>query len=302
MGGRRERTVFWAVVALLAGGAAASWFLLLGPEPAPAPPPALAPAPVVGLTVLSAPGEVTVVRGGERIAAAQGFELRADDGIETAPGARVELEGAGYRVAVEEGGRFDVREITAELSRFRLGAGLLSASVQEDPGRAVEIEGGEDAVARTTGGEVAVSRSGAAVAVGVRSGSAEFRSAGRSVVLREGQQSIALAGKGPSAPAPLPSSLLLKVSWPEERVTNRRRIVVTGRTEPGTTVILGGERVEVGPDGRFTHVIALREGSQPLAARAHGVGGSTTSEGPVVQLDTRAPDARFNTRDLWKKP
>jgi len=293
--------VFWAVVALLVLGAAIAYRLLLGPEPGAARGVPPAPSPV-RLTVLATEGEVTVVRGGVRLPAAAGVELRADDGIETAPGARVELGGGTYRVSLEEGGRFDVREITAELSSFRLGAGSLSARVEPDPARAVEIEGAPDAVARTTGGEVAVSRSGPVVAVGVRRGTAEFRAAGRTVALHEGEQSLAVVGRGPSAPAPLPKSLLLKVNWPSERATSQRRIVVSGRTAPGATVVLGGERVEVGVDGRFTHAIVLREGRQALSARAHGIGGSAAAEGPIVVLDTRAPDAKFDTRDLWRKP
>lgn len=296
--GRRERAVFWALVALLVAGAGVAYRVLLGPEPGGASPaaPDLAPAT---LAVARAEGEVTIVRAGARLRAAAGDTLRPDDAIETAPGARVSLAGGSYEVVLEESGRFDVEEITAELSRFRLGAGLVSARVQDEPGRAVEIQASPDAIARTTGGEVAVSRAGDVVAVGVRSGAAEFRSAGKAVVLRGGEQSIASAGKPPSAPAPIPASLLLKVSWPEERTTNQRRIVITGRTQPGAMVVLGDERVEVKADGRFTHVVVLREGRQKLSARAHAVGGSATSEGPAVVLDTRAPDARFDTRDLW---
>ena len=48
--------------------------------------------------------------------------------------------------------------------------------------------------------------------------------------------------------------------------------------------------------------VVLREGRQRLAARAHGVAGAATVEGPTVVLDTRAPDARFDTRDLWVSP
>ncbi|HEY6099202.1 MAG TPA: hypothetical protein VIW03_07215 [Anaeromyxobacter sp.] len=303
MGGRRERAAFWAVVALLVAGTGVAYRLLLGPEPGrSSPPPAPAiPAPV-RLTVARASGEVTVLRAGVRTRVAPGDELRPEDAIETAPGGRVALTGGSYEVNLEEGGRFDVQEITVELSRFRLGAGLVSARVQDDPGRAVEIEAAHDAVARTTGGEMAVARSGDVVAVGVRRGTAEFRSAGTAVLLRQGEQSTAAAGKRPSAPAPIPASLLLKVSWPVERATNQRRIVVTGRTAPGAVVVLGDERVVVQPDGRFTHVVVLREGRQRLSARAHGVGGSAEAEGPPIVLDTRAPDARFDTRDLWVHP
>lgn len=299
--GRRERAVFWALLALLVAAAGVGYRLLLGPEPgrASSPAPDLSP---VRLAVARAEGEVTVIRAGVRTRAVPGDALRPDDSIETAPGARVALAGGSYEVTLEEGGRFDVEEITAELSRFRLGAGLVSAHVQDEPGRAVEIAAADATVARTTGGDLAVSRAGDVVMVGVRQGSAEFRAGGRAVLLRAGEQSVAARGGAPSKPAPIPASLLLKVSWPAERITNRRKIVVTGRTRPGTVVVLGEERVEVKPDGRFTHVVVLREGRQRLSARAHGVGGSAASEGPAIVLDTRAPDARFETRDLWLHP
>ncbi len=302
MGGRRERAVFWATAAVLVVGAVVAYRVLLGPAPA-ASAPARDDAPAaVRLTVAAKSGEVTVVRGGTRLGAATGDELRADDAIETAAGARVVLSGASYDVALEEGASFDVREITAELSRFHLGQGYVSARVRDEPGRAVEIEGAPGARVRTQGGDVAVVRSGGTVAVGVQRGSAEFAAGGGAVVVTAGQQSIAAPGARPSRPEPIPASLLLKVTWPEERTTNQRRIVVTGRTQPGAIVVLGEERVDVRYDGRFTHVITLREGRQRLSARARAVGGSASSDGPVMLLDTRAPDPRFDTSGLWVKP
>ncbi|HEX9049278.1 MAG TPA: hypothetical protein VF841_01975 [Anaeromyxobacter sp.] len=301
MSGRREAALFWSTAALLVAGAAVAYRVLLGPSPAAAPPRDDAP-PAVRLAIAEISGEVTLVRAGVRSRAAPGDALRADDAIETARGARVVLAGGSYDVALEEGAAFDVREITAELSRFHLGQGYLSARVREEPGRAVEIEGAPGARVRTAGGDVAVVRSGATVAVGVERGSAEFAAGGAAVVLAAGQQSMAAAGARPSRPEPIPASLLLKVSWPEERATNQRRIVVTGRTQPGAIVVLGDERVDVGADGRFTHVVTLREGRQRLSARARAVGGSAAEESPVILLDTRAPDPRFDTSKLWVKP
>ncbi len=299
----RERVGFWAVLALLVAGTLVAYRLLLGPEPgartSPAPPP---PPAAVPLTLAAVTGDVTVVRGGVRSPATSGAALREDDSIETGIGGRAELSGGGYAVTLEEGGRFAIGEITAELSRFRLAAGLVSARVQDDPARSVEIEGAPDLVARTRGGDVTVARTGTVLAVGVRRGRAELSSAGSTVALAEGQQSEAKLGQAPSSAAPLPASLLLKVSWPAPRATNERRMVVSGSATPGAIVVLGGERVEVRPDGRFTHAIVLREGRQTLTARAVGLAGSAASEGPAIVLDTRAPDARFDTRDLWVKP
>src|SRR5512133_2774963 len=261
MGGRREGAVFWLAAASLVAGGVVAYRLLLGPSPVAAPPREGAPS-AVKLTIAEASGEVTVVRGGARLRAGAGDELRADDAIETAPGARVVLAGAFFDVALEEGATFDVREITAELSRFHLGQGFVSARVRDEPGRAVEIEGAPGARVRTQGGDVAVVRSGATVAVGVQRGSAEFAAGGGSVVVAAGQQSLAVAGGKPSRPEPIPSSLLLKVIWPEQRTTNQRRIVVTGRTQPGAIVVLGEERVDGGPmGGSRTSSRCARDGS-----------------------------------------
>lgn len=303
--GRREHAVFWASLVLLVAATGVAYRLFLGPEPGRTA--EQAPAlPLVRLAVARAEGEVTVLRAGVRTRASPGDLLHPDDTLETAPGARVALAGGSYEVTLEEGGRFDVEEITAELSRFRLGAGLVAARVQAEPGAAaagaVEIAAADTTVARTTGGEVAMSRAGDVVVVGVREGAAEFRAGGQTVVLRKGEQSVATRGGPPSPPVAIPSSLLLKVSWPTERMTNQRKIVVTGRTQPGAVVVLGDERVEVSADGRFTHVVVLREGRQRLSARAHAVGASATSDGPAIVLDTRAPDARFETKDLWLQP
>lgn len=301
MAGGRERARFWAVLALLVLGAAAAYRLLLGAEPA-APRAASAPPEPVRLAVSALSGEVTLVRAGKRSPLSLRDELRPDDAIETAPGGRVELAGGSYDVALEESGRFDVQEITTELSRFRLGSGLVSARIDDDPRRAVEIGTAMGPLARATGGDIAMSRAGDVVAIGVRRGQAEFRAGGSTVVVREGEQSTSARGRAPSRPAALPPSLLLKVAWPEAHTTNERRITVTGHTVPGAVVVLGNERVDVGADGRFTHVIVLREGRQKLSARAHGVAGSASSDGPAVVLDTRAPDARFDTRGLWVAP
>src|SRR5512133_155683 len=196
----RDRITFWAVLAALVAGTGIAYVLLLGREPGRRPSTQPAQAALPPLAVGDLAGEVTIVRMNERTRAVAGAELKPEDVIETAAGARVELAGGGYSVTLEEGGRFAGGEITAELSRFRLGAGLVSARVQDDARRAVEIEGAPEAVARTRGGEVTVVRAGPVVAVGVRRGRAEFTSGGTTVALAEGQQSESRGGARPSPP------------------------------------------------------------------------------------------------------
>lgn len=288
----------------LAAAVGLAYALLLGRGPVEvpaAPPPPTAPAPVE-LRIAAVVGDATVVRGAERIAARAGELLRPDDRIETAGDGRVELAaGEAYAVGLDGGARIEVKQIADELSRFRLESGLATARVRHDPRRAVEIEAA-GAVARTRGGDLAVAATGEVAAVGVTRGEAEFTAGGETVIVRAGEQSIARAGGKPLPAEPIPRSLLLKVSWPGERVTNQQRFVVRGRTNPGAVLLVDGERVEVGPDGTFARVVYLREGTQKLRVRARDVGGRLEEvASPPVVLDTRAPEARFDTRGLWGK-
>ncbi len=303
----KERTLFAG--ALLAMGAAVllAWWLLFGRGPAagvgaPTQPAASPLAPSVQVT--RATGEAWLTRAsGERIRLVPGTVLQESDAIETTAGSAIELgAGESYQVLLDGAARFGVKEIAAELSRFRLDEGLAEAKVKGDTGRVVVIESSDDATVRTGGGRVTVAASEGRVAVGVTEGEAQLGSGGQIVAVRAGQQSIAERGKAPSTPVTMPRSLLLKVDWPTTRETNRRRIVVRGRASPGALVSVGGERVRAGPDGVFTHVVFLREGQQTIEAVARDVAGHRErSKSPQVILDTRAPDTEFDTKDLWGK-
>src|SRR5512146_1855870 len=106
----RERVTFWAVLAALAAGTALAYLLLVGRAPG-RPSPQQAPPAALPLAVGALVGEVTIVRMGERTPAVTGAELKPENVLETAAGARVELAGGGYGVTLEEGGRFAVGEI-----------------------------------------------------------------------------------------------------------------------------------------------------------------------------------------------
>jgi hypothetical protein len=291
----------------MAAGVLLAYWLLFGRGPvANMGPPAPAREELKGaqVEVRRATGEAWLTRAGSpRIRLVVGAVLQAADVIETSDGSAIEL-GAGdsYQVFLDGAARFGVKEIAAELSRFRLDEGLAEAKVRSDAGRVVVIESSDDASVRTGGGRVAVAAGGGRVAVGVTEGEAQLGSGGQIVAVRSGQYSIAERGKAPSAAVALPRSLLLKVDWPSERETNRRRITVRGHASPGALVSVGGERVKVGRDGVFTHILFLREGQQTIEAVARDVAGrrETVRSQPVV-LDTRAPDTEFDTRNLWGK-
>jgi len=316
MDDRRERRLFWALVAALLAATGAAYALILGPPPgerepvlmfADEPTGARAAADPAGAAVPAAPfrlalsqvaGEVTLVRGGVAAPARPGDSLHDADAVVTGAGARVEIAGGPYALALEEAGRLEVHAATPALARVRLASGLVSARVG---GGALEIAAAPGSSVRSEGGALSVACDGEALAAGVREGRAELRAEGGSVALSAGQQSVARQGRPPSRPSAIPASMALHVKWPRVWKTNHGRLVLQGATAPGAVLVIAGERVPLEPDGRFTHVVALREGEQQLRAHARAVGGlEATAEGPVVVLDTRAPGARFDTRRLWK--
>ncbi len=302
MGERRERILFAGGVVLLLAAAGLAWWLWLGRQPVPAARPP-APAPVERLAAASVSGEVRLRRPGAAgpVTLRGGEQLQPDDEVETGPGAAVQLAaGESYRVNLEENSRFAVREITAELGRFRLAEGLMSARVRDDPARVFEVEAGPQALARTRGGDVSIAASEAGAEVAVRSGQAEVASAGRSVVVHPGERAMVVAGAAPGDPTPIPASLLLEVNWPRVEATNQRRLVVTGRTEPGALLAVDGQPVRVGRDGTFRAVLYLKEGRQKLSATARDAGGhSRRDQSGQILLNTRGAPAEFETDRLW---
>ena len=304
MGERRERALFAVGVAVLLGAAALSYWLWLG-QGSPRPPLPAGQAPAVErLAIVALSGEVRVRRPGsaEAAPARVGDELHSEDVVETGAGGSAQIgAGESYLVGLEESSKFAVREISAELSRFRLAEGLVKARVRDHPARKFEVEAGPGATASTRGADLSVAASETSAAVAVSRGEAQLSSAGRAVVIRGGQRSVAMAGAPPTDPAPIPSSLLLKVAWPEQLATNRRRLVVTGRTEPGALLALDGRPVRVNADGTFRYVVTLQEGRQRLSVTARDAGGLRGHESsPEILLNTRGAPAEFDTRSLWE--
>ena len=315
---RKANLKFAAAVAALVAAVPLGYFVFLR-RPAPPPPVAVvvdAGVPVAqlvadaglsgerleSLRIAEVDGEVEVRRGKGEFGPAQvGALLRADDAVRTGDGRALLSAGESYEVRVEPGSLVEVEELTERISRFDLGVGMLVARVEGKSGRQLVVTAaGSDASATTSDGTFALSNNGeGTVAVGARSGEVEFQAAGKAVVLRSGQQSISHQG-APSDPEPIPSSLLLKVDWPQEEALNKRRIVVGGKTSPGAVVMLSGRPVRVGRDGRFREKLVLREGRNVVQAEGLDVGGHASSRQAEIHVDTRAPDSDISTRKLWE--
>lgn len=202
---------------------------------------------------------------------------------------------------MEPGTEVSVDELTDSISRIMLSNGMATATVHGGPRHSFEVRAaGSDAVAKTSAGSFAISNNGAGtVAVGTRDGEVELSGSGKAVIVRAGQQSIVRPGQGPSAPTAVPSSLLLKVKWPQKSILTRRKLVVAGETEPGAHVEVAGRVVRTGKDGRFTQEVQLGEGSNRIDVRAVTVGGARAKSDVDLQVDTRDPTIGID-RNLWK--
>ena len=254
------------------------------PEPPPPPVP-------LSLVVDSAIGPVDVFHAGVWTPAAAGTVLHATERVRTGEGGRARLRlSDGSSVVLEAATETEVAALDRVLSRLRLGAGLVQADIADDPGRLFQLDLDDaGAAARTHGATFTVTSSGpgSTAAVTAARGEVTVAARGREVVIRSGEITRVAPGAPPTAPAPLPTSLLLKVEWPDGRLRTHT-LILDGRTEPGARVQVEGRHVAVDRDGRYRAEVRLREGTNRLTVRARDVGGLTREEiSPPLQVDSQ---------------
>jgi Glucodextranase, domain B/FecR protein len=308
---RRSAPFILGLLAILAA-LPLGYFVFLRPTPAPPSPPVEeAPAPPppekrpveVELKLEEIRGTVELRRGtGEWRSASVGEALRPSDAVRTREGSyAVLIGGEAVEVRMEAGTEVTVEALTASLSRLLLGNGMTTTRVKPGARHTFEVKAvGSDAQARTEGGTFSMSNNGkGTVAVGTREGEVAFLGQGKVVIVRAGQQSIVHPGRTPSEPAPIPTSLLLKVNWPAHP---RRQALVSGQTEPGTFVDVAGQRVPTDKEGRFSHPVSLKEGRNTVEVRARSVGGLRQMARQELIVDTTPPKGVTVDSGLWGDP
>ncbi|MGA9521298.1 MAG: FecR domain-containing protein [Myxococcaceae bacterium] len=304
----RKSWPFYLLVLLIFAALPVGWYVFLArPPPAPPPPPPApeiveAPQPVkVHLDGIEGTVEIRNPDGTWR-AVARSDELRSADVIRTGERSSARLVGSdAWEVLMSSGTEVTVGELTASISRLMLANGMATATVRGEARHTFEVRAaGSDAVARTRSGVFAMSNDGTGtVAVGTREGEVELAAGGKVVIVRAGQQSLVRAGQAPSDPTSVPSSLLLKVKWPDRRLTRSRRLIVAGDTEPGAHVEVLGKVITADGNGRFSQSVQLSEGKNVVEVRATSVGGTTAKSDADLQVDTRGPGIGID-QNLWE--
>lgn len=312
---RRRSWPFYLVVGLILAALPVGYFLLLDkpPPPAPPPPPPVATAPDAGeppparpleLKLAEVGGTVEVRRAdGSWTAAEKGALLKKSDAVRTSGEGSYALliGGEAYQVRMAPGTEVSVDELTDSISRVLLAGGVATAEVHGKGRHTFEVRAKDsDAVAKTGEGSFAISNNSGTVAVGTRSGEVELLGHGKLVIVRAGQESVVHPGQEPSAPAPIPSSLLLKVQWPAVHDRNRNRlksrdVIVAGQTEPGVVLRVGNDVVPVDAQGNFKHKVRLSEGRHTVEVTAQSVSGLHESDRADFNVDTRVEPTKFET-------
>ncbi len=310
-----SRVRFFAVLATIFAAVPLAWWWFLR-EPAAAPttepvaarPMAAAQLEVGARTLEVRLGETTGhvelrkgVDGGWQVAR-PGDALEPKDGVRTGDGSTVVLVGGEtWQVKMEPGTEVGIGELSESITRLLLETGMARAQVLGGQRHVFEVRASNtDAQASTDAGVFTIASNGqGTVAVATERGEVLFSGGGRVVIVREGQQALKRPGQPPGDPAPIPSSLLLKVALPARRTINTPRLVLKGSSEPGALVEVQGRVVRVDEDGRFEAAVQLREGLNQLDVRARGVGGKERASAGQVELDTTVRPTTMDG-DLWK--
>jgi hypothetical protein len=197
-------------------------------------------------------------------AARPGDALAVADSIRTGARGTAEIAlGRGARVTVSQQTEITVRELTAAVQRVGLLRGRIGVAVDADGTRIVRVEDGSGQIhVSAAAGRVGVLARPGSLAVAAEQGRAVLSSSGAEVEVPAGHQSTAWRGSPPSAPAPVPRALLMRVV----RAIDARRASLCSvqQVDPAAEVTVDGEPVETPPDGR----LALRV---PRDGRSRGV-------------------------------
>ena len=260
-------------------------------------PPAPSPVPAVvrdvRATVVEVVGAVEWTHDGRWEALRVGHELAPDGSVRTSPGARVDLKvgDEASRLSIPERSEVRVGEVTRAVHNIRLQRGRIHVDYDGREDRVLRVQGEDGTVAETRAARFTMLRNGSTVAVATRGGSVYLSSAGVTVQVAAGQQSVVIDGAQPLAAEPIPLEVLLKVA---SKASARDSLCVSlsGQVRVGTEVFVEGEPAEVSRDGSFWVDVPRREGLGQVKVVAREPGGEIREK----MMACRPPRARASPR------
>lgn len=213
--------------------------------------------------------------------------------------------GDALRLELAESTEVRFTELARGIAKFVMGEGMMLADVRPHSGLGVQVRSRDgSATAETRDGAVyfAADANGA-LRTAVTRGTATVSAHGETVTVRPGYFTVATANDAPTRPAEIPRSLFLKVKWPADASTAKRRQRVSGTTAPGARVRVGESVVWTDAKGRFSTIVDLKEGRNRIHVRVVDlVGREQQDASPEIELDTRGPPQNIETSpDMWHR-
>jgi hypothetical protein len=248
-------------------------------RPAASSPPAAPAAPILKhAVVLQVEGRVEHgTADGSWSSLSPGQKLRADDRLRTFQHGRTQLGIDGRsRVTIDEDSEVAIAELTEKVHRFRLTRGRMDAEYESDGKRVLRVEDdGGATVAEAAEARFSVLSNGTALAVATSSGDVDLTAQNKTVRLAAGESSVALVGNGPSQPARIPTSVVLKVANTVAGASAALCAEVEGRADPGAQVLVDGEPAPVTPEGAFRVSVKRKAGKRAVRIAMRDAAGRT---------------------------
>lgn len=279
------------------------------PAPVPSPPqetPDASPAEPKKLTVIATNGVVKRrdPKDGSWVIARPGDVLATEDIIKT-------LKGADAKLAVDDtskislSGRTElsVKEITDTVHQVNLVLGRIDVDYAGQAGeRLIRISSpNSDAVAESKEGKFVVQNANGVVSVATTSGAVDLLAQNKSVTVEQGKIARVVPGQPPTAPTPIPLSVMLRVANPDKLIQEETFTTIRGRTDIGARVSVNDVPAAVDPNGSFWVKIPLRAGKNDLEVVAETGWGSATRRVPQIEVNPKgkvdSATVRWGKRD-----
>jgi hypothetical protein len=294
-----------SVVAIIALVFAAYFLIFDRPLPEPLAGREVAPRPTARIVQTDGAVELRVASGEWQMAKVGAAVGSATD-LRTGAGASAQVAyGDSVQTEILPDTMIKVESLDRATAQIMVEAGTIAADVKENSGSAVRVTAANtDATAVTSGGRMHFATDGQGnVQAAASRGQAQVTARGKTVVLQPGFGTFIAAGEKPRQPMPMPATMLLKVIWPGDSVTAKRRQIVRGTTAPGARVRIGGTVVTADQRGEFRAVVELAEGSQRIHVYSIDVLGRRAQDAsPAIRVDTMAPSLEVETGpQLWKR-
>ncbi len=256
------------------------------------------PEPPGSLSVKEVQGDVQVNHPSGAITPGIGTELLGDERLVTgATGSKIVLSlGERSHITVEAESRVRVVGSTDEGVQLELEDGRVRATVRPGDGELGLLAREREILARDAAFVVGLGKDGTTE---VQVGSGEVLLEGFDQVEKASGGQRVVASEHGARLAPIPTSLLLKVAWPEER-TRQDRVAVAGTTDPGARVVVTGtgesRAVTADGEGRFEAHVVLKEGTNVVEVAATSVLGLETRASWKITRDSQGPTGVFEVR------